>query len=164
MTLFGTRLNSYVMEKNPLFAALKELKTLLFSNKPFAGPCLYRKLSFDTLTFRYSAKAAFFQSKTAYDDFTSLNIEYVRDLQRHIYLYQDKNKRAVVGFIKEVLTFDSADREWDSYRGLYIVKEGSTFQGFLVAGGYKIASVSEYKDIKADDDFTAYWLSKHFDL
>ena len=53
-----------------------------------------------------------------------------------------------------VPVFDSGDREFDSYRKLFLIPGEGKITGVMVCGGYRIAKVLTYRNIRPADDKT----------
>lgn len=75
-------------------------------------------------------------------------------------VYKDKKGNNVLRIYCSVPTFDEGDREWDSYRKFYIVPEKNCFKGIFVFGGYSIAKIYTYTNMRCADEETKKLLEK----
>ncbi len=73
--------------------------------------------------------------------------------------YVDRGGNPVLRRYSATPTFDSGDREWDSYSKFYLVWHAGRLTGFQIRGGYKLASVSLYTDMRPADERTRQLLS-----
>lgn len=69
-------------------------------------------------------------------------------------IFRDKTGKKALVIHVSVPTFDSGDREWDSYRKLFLIPEANGMTGFMVHGGYKVAKVVAYKGVRCADEKT----------
>lgn len=74
--------------------------------------------------------------------------------------YLDENGRTVFSFREGIPTFDSSDREYDSYRMLLIFEENGKMNGIYLRGGYSYAETVEYTDLVCADDITKEMIEK----
>ncbi len=74
-----------------------------------------------------------------------------RTISDTLRVYRNKKNEEVLRIHVSIPTFDSGDREWDSYRELYIWPDGGKMCGVLTAGGYRVASVESYTDLRCAD-------------
>lgn len=74
--------------------------------------------------------------------------------------YLDENGRTVFSFSEGIPTFDSSDREYDSYRMLLIFEENGKMNGIYLRGGYSYAETVEYTDLVCADDITKEMIEK----
>lgn len=93
--------------------------------------------------------------KTNIDDFV-----FQYDIDNSTSVYRDQNGKNVLRLYFSVPTFDEGDREWDSYRKLFIVPYKNGFKGLLVFGGYEIAKIYIYTNLKCADEKTKNLLIK----
>lgn len=77
-----------------------------------------------------------------------------KDIADKLRLYRSPKDRPVLRIRMNLPIFDSGDREWDSYRDLYVSRESDGLCGILVAGGYKVASVHILEDLHCADAHT----------
>lgn len=66
-------------------------------------------------------------------------------------LYRRDDGEAVPMICEDIPAFDSGDREWDSYRAFFLMPEEGKIKGLLICGGYRVARVLEYEDVKYAD-------------
>ena len=74
--------------------------------------------------------------------------------------YLDENGRIVFSFREGIPTFDSSDREYDSYRMLLIFEENGIMNGIYLRGGYSYAETVEYTGLVCADDITKEMIEK----
>ena len=104
------------------------------------------ELEFEGLRFSYSDTR-----KGSEETFDSLKLEFEEEITDTDWVYKGEDGLRVLCFYKAIPTFDSGDREWDSYRKLYIIPDGDKMNAYLVSGGYHIAGVKFYEDIRPLD-------------
>lgn len=80
--------------------------------------------------------------------------ELLMELDKGIKKYRDEKGREVLSVYESIPTFDSCDREWNSYKQIYIVKKNGTFTGFYFTGGYHLADVKRYTHMECGDENT----------
>lgn len=78
----------------------------------------------------------------------------VEDFGNDIRKYQDVFGNPVLRLYLSVPTFDSGDREWDSYKVLYIIEHDGHLSGLYLNGGYHLASVVLYRDMDSGESQT----------
>lgn len=112
-----------------------------------------RKMIFDGSKYYY-----FFQyvdyiahSVSGPDQFQKYGFEYDRDVGNSRSVYKNKAGEKALVICVSVPTFDSGDREWDSYRKLFLIPKGNEIEGYMVCGGYYVAQVVGYKGIYCAD-------------
>lgn len=74
--------------------------------------------------------------------------------------YLDKNGRTVFSLLERIPTFDSSDREYDSYKMLLIFEENGIMNGIYLRGGYSYAETVEYTGLSCADDITKEMIEK----
>ncbi|MBQ2842604.1 MAG: hypothetical protein IJE72_06165 [Clostridia bacterium] len=74
--------------------------------------------------------------------------------------YLDENGRTVFSLLERIPTFDSSDREYDSYRMLLIFEENDKMNGIYLRGGYSYAQTVKYTDLVCADDITKEMIEK----
>lgn len=77
-------------------------------------------------------------------------MDYEEDIKKFI----DQEGNPVVLLFQSVPTFDFSDREYDSYRALFIVEKNQRLTGYLFAGGYRLAKVTKYSCLTLADEKT----------
>ena len=118
------------------------------SSKTYRTPEGYSELRFGDFSFYYREKSDMGRQ----DPMGALRYE--RRATDDIAVYRNQAGERVLRIYLEVPTFDSGDREWDSYRKLYVFPHGNQICGVLVAGGYEIAKVEWYEDLRNADELT----------
>lgn len=104
----------------------------------------YRSEEVDYESFRHQGKGRFM----------SYGFEYDHDVTDSWMIYRNKTGLKALVIHVSVPTFDSGDRQWDSYRKLFLIPEGQGMIGFLVYGGYEIAKILAYSDVRCADEKT----------
>lgn len=86
---------------------------------------------------------------------------YQYSIDRTTEVYKDKNGNDVLKLFYFLPTFDAYDREWGSYEEFYIIQENEkNFKGLRVSGGYSIAIIRTYTNMKCADEETKELLNK----
>lgn len=93
-----------------------------------------------------------YQFKTCTVDFFSK--EFVQEYDRDVKKFLDENGCEVLSIYESIPTFDSGDREWNSYQRIYIIREKNSYAGIYLTGGYRLADVKLYSGIDAGDEKT----------
>ena len=83
------------------------------------------------------------------------NIHHDTDLTDSIAIYKNELNENILQIRVSVPTFDSADREYNSYEKLFLFSKSGKLSGMLVKGGYRISTIDYYEDIRFADDLTA---------
>lgn len=116
----------------------------------------YKELTFDGLKFYYRREDIDYVAHGHQGPcrFEKYGFEYDHDIADSRMIF--KNKAGVKALVIRVSvpTFDSGDREWDSYRKLFLIPEANSMIGFMVYGGYNIAKVVAYMDVHCADKKT----------
>lgn len=74
--------------------------------------------------------------------------------------YLDENGRTVLRVLECIPTFDSSDREYASYKMIFIFEENGIMKGIYLRGGYRLSEAVEYTDLVCDDDKTKEMIEK----
>lgn len=128
---------------------IKELFSINCDNSPFQRP----ELQFNGLNFYYS------------DISEDQTLEIMGELQNKVSIndstdiYTNQAGDKIIRIYVAVPTFDFGDRQWDSYRKLFIFPHENQIWGLLVAGGYEIARITCYQDLRAASDRTEKLMS-----
>lgn len=131
---------------------LEEIYGRIASMKTYQKPAGYQEMSFDGMKFFYRAEDV--NKETAAAQHKIGDFVYAYDITDSQQVYKDKNGKKVLRFYVSVPTFDSNDREWDSYRKLFLIPDEDGITGIMVCGGYRIAKVFTYRDIRWADEKT----------
>ncbi len=126
------------------FAEANDLDSLMKNineSAVFPIPDGYSTFSFGSLDFYYREKTDHGK------DFKEESLRFEKAFTDAISIYKNRQNADVLRIYVSVPTFDSSDREWDSYRKLYITPKAGELRGLLVSGGYHIASVQVYRDL-----------------
>ena len=114
----------------------------------YQKPDGYSELNFSDMAFYYKRK-----TEKANPEMMG-SLRYDRPVMDSIDIYRNQRNEEILRIYVEVPTFDSGDREWDSYRKLYLFRHEGELWGLLVAGGYRIARIDCYEDIRCADSRT----------
>ena len=112
--------------------------------KTYPKPDGYQEISLSEMKFDYKSREESMNKNQ--------EIFYVKDITDSQQVYKDREGRNVLILYARVPTFDSSDREWDSYRKLYLTSRRKEIIGVLVRGGYRISDISTYRDIQYADE------------
>lgn len=119
-----------------------------------------------TNTLDFEGAKFFYETESSEDAFSGrieTNIDefvFQYDIDKSASVYKDSKGKNVLRLFCSVPTFDEGDREWDSYRKLFIVPDKNGLKGLLVFGGYNIAKIYTYSNIKYADEKTRNLLRK----
>lgn len=158
------------LEKVNLPNSLIELAPTAFSRTPFAKAVDikalaskindsqdyplksgYKEMNFGGLKLQYSSEE---KGTENVERLERMELKYVEDISDNTAIYKDENGLKALRIFQSIPTFDSGDREWDSYRKLYLIPMADGIEGFMVAGGYKIAWVHYYPYIRWGNEKT----------
>lgn len=131
---------------------LKDVYNRIDNVKIYKKPVGYQEMTFHEMKLYYSSESTNlgkFGFARSIDDFS-----YEYDITESLKVFKDKNGRKALMIYVSVPTFDSGDREWDSYRKLFLIPVKGKITGVMVCGGYKIAKILTYKDILCADEKT----------
>lgn len=122
----------------------------------------HQEMTFDGSRFYYLSEYIDYMALdvSGPDQFQKYGFEYDRDVSKSRSIYKNKTGKRALAIHVSVPTFDFSDREWDSYRKLFLVPKGNKIEGYLVFGGYKIAKVVAYKGIYCADKETKKLLNR----
>lgn len=76
------------------------------------------------------------------------------EVSKAIKIYQSADGQAVLYLYESVPTFDAGDREYDSYKELYIFVDRPELEALMVRGGYRLGSVFHYAGLQGMDPKT----------
>lgn len=62
-------------------------------------------------------------------------------------VYKDRYGNPVLGFYWSVPTFDSGDREWDSWGAAFLINYGRNIDAVVCSGGYHLAELEVYRQL-----------------
>lgn len=122
----------------------------------YPRPEEWKKLALGDMSFYYSSEVT---------DYSAMGPEKGNILERSglvcdrrltdsFRLFHDGDGRPALCIFESIPTFDSSDREWGSYQKLYLLPGEGKLRGILVRGGYKLARVLVYEDIRYGDSST----------
>ena len=107
----------------------------------------YSKMNFGTGMDGYSYS---FNGRT-YQDVASLRVAPLEEIFENVYLTADAYGEKVLRTYKEIPTFDSGDRQWDSTELEYLFYDGKHIHLVVMRGGYRIAKLTFYEKLLAAD-------------
>ena len=115
--------------------ANKEKETVI----KYEAPEGYEKLYFDDLRFFYAS---------------SRSDESFRGSIKEEPIIQKYGLESAFVRCQELPIFDSCDREWGSYKKLFLINKGGKVQAVELTGGYKIGTLYIYEDVRYADSRT----------
>lgn len=86
-----------------------------------------------------------------YRDVKSLRLEPVEELSANVYITTDAYGEKVLKTYKEIPTFDSGDREWDSEELEFLMFDGKDINLVVMRGGYRIAHLIFFEKLLTAD-------------
>jgi len=90
-------------------------------------------------------------NRRSYRDMATLKAENVDELTPDSCIFRDEYGEYTVVTYISIPTFDSGDREWDSYRQEILFYDGKHIHLAVFRGGYKIAGISIYEQLLSAD-------------
>lgn len=87
----------------------------------------------------------------SYRDYESLWTEEAETIAPGVFLGRDIYGESVLGTRRNLPTFDSSDREWDSRVMEFLFFDGANVHLLVVRGGYKIATLTFYERLLSAD-------------
>ena len=135
---------------------LQEVYARLDAMKVYQKLGGYKELTLDGLTFYYREEKVDYEAmhNKGPNQFENYDFEHDRDVTDSWRIFRNKAGKKALVIRVSVPTFDFGDREWDSYRKLFLIPEEDGMNGFLVCGGYRIAKVLAYEDVHYADEKT----------
>ena len=86
-----------------------------------------------------------------YQDVASLRVAPLEEIYKNVYLTADAYEEKVLRTYKQIPTFDSGDREWDSMELEYLFFDGKHIHLVVMRGGYRIAKLTFYEKLLTAD-------------
>ena len=86
-----------------------------------------------------------------YRDVASLRVAPLEEIFKNVYLTADAYGEKVLRTYKQIPTFDSGDREWDSMELEYLFYDGKHIHLVVMRGGYRIAKLIFYEKLLTAD-------------
>lgn len=86
-----------------------------------------------------------------YRDTESLRVAPMEEIFKNGYLTADAYGEKVLRTYKQIPTFDSGDREWDSMELEYLFFDGKYIHLVVMRGGYRIAKLTFYENLLSAD-------------
>ena len=86
-----------------------------------------------------------------YRDVASLRVASLEEIFKNVYLTTDAYGEKVLRTYKQIPTFDSGDREWDSMELEYLFFDGKHIHLVVMRGGYRIAKLTFYERLLTAD-------------
>lgn len=124
--------------------------------KAYLKPSGYQEMTFDELKLYYRSEEVDYSSLSDQGNsrFMSYGLEHDRDITDSWRIFRNKTGLKALVIHVSVPTFDSGDRQWDSYRELFLIPKEQRMTGFMVCGGYEIAKILAYNDVRCADEKT----------
>jgi len=141
------------------FSKIEDVKALasrINESKDYPLQTGYKEMTFNGLKLHYLSEEIDFENmgNRGKCQFEKMKLEYKRDISDNISIYENTEGLKAIRLFQSIPTFDSGDREWDSYRKLFLVPTTDGIAGFMVAGGYNIAWIHYYPDIRWGNEKT----------
>lgn len=113
-------------------------------------------MTFDGLKFNYRSEDVDYVAHGQQGPcrFQKYGFEHDHNITDTRMIFKNKTGKKALVIHVSVPTFDYGDREWDSFRKLFLIPEAGGMTGFMICGGYKIAKIIAYKDIHCADEKT----------
>jgi len=127
---------------------IKALAEMVNTKRPLDRPAAYSPLSFNGMEFYYRKEM---RHGKHYERGT---LQLDRRITSSMSVYRNEKNEEILRLYMSIPTFDSGDREWDSYRELCITSKAGRLLATLIAGGYRVASASTYSDLRPADSRT----------
>lgn len=86
-----------------------------------------------------------------YRDTESLRVAPLEEVFKDVFLTADAYGNKVLRTYKQIPTFDSGDREWDSMELEYLFFDGKHIHLVVMRGGYRIAKLTFYEKLLSAD-------------
>ena len=90
-------------------------------------------------------------NRRTYRDTESLRVGPLEEIFKNVYLTADAYGEKVLRTYKQIPTFDSGDREWDSMELEYLFFDGKQIHLVVMRGGYRIAKLTFYEKLVSAD-------------
>lgn len=133
-----------------------------FEKIAFAKTEKYKEMTFDGLKFYYRNENVDYAANGHQGPgrFKKYGFEHDYNITDSRMIFRNKaGKKALVIHVS-VPTFDFGDREWDSYRKLFLIPEVGGMTGFMICGGYEVAKIIAYEDVRCADKKTKSLLNE----
>lgn len=133
-----------------------------FEKIAFAKTGKYKEMTFDGLKFYYRNENVDYTANghQGLERFKKYGFEYDHNITDSRMIFRNKaGKKALVIHVS-VPTFDFGDREWDSYRKLFLIPETGGMIGFMICGGYEVAKIIAYEGVRCADEKTESLLNE----
>lgn len=133
-----------------------------FKKIVFAKMKKYKEMTFDDLKFYYRNENVDYtvNGHQGPNRFKKYGFEHDHSITDSRMIFRNKaGKKALVIHVS-VPTFDLGDREWDSYRKLFLIPEAGGMTGFMICGGYEVAKIIAYEDVRCADKKTESLLNE----
>lgn len=134
---------------------VKEIGGPLDMETPYERPKEYQELYSDDLKFYYRSEKAVDREEGCQEEdvLKDYGLRFDHKFKDDYQIYKKNGKKVLMIYVS-VPTFDSGDREWDSYRKLFLIPQKKTVEGFMIAGGYKVSKIFIYEDMRCADSRT----------
>lgn len=131
-------------------ALYEKVNTVISYEKPQD----YQEMKYQGMRFYYHTENVEYKASDSSDKPKEYQLIFDHEISDSCSIYKEKNGNKVLMIYVSVPTFDSGDREWDSYRKLFLIPSGGRLKGRLVVGGYHVARILIYDDIVCGDSRT----------
>lgn len=82
----------------------------------------------------------------------------IKELYENVSIYLDEQNRTVLCIHESIPIFDSGDRQWNSYKEIYLFRENGILTGIYLTGGYHLAAVKKFIKMETTDEKTKQML------
>lgn len=117
----------------------------------------YQEMYFNQKRFYYQSKRMEKEYSEFFDKISEFTQEEWMDAEG---ILENAKGEKIYWMYASVPTFDSHDREWDSYRKFYLIPEKKEITGVMVSGGSRIANVYIYRDVRWADKRTEEFMRR----
>ncbi len=155
--------NNTKIADTPEFKVLKErLNNPNSYPKPYGYQGLdFERLKYEGLKFYYDSKTVDFKNDVRNivkpddkSEFKRNDFKLELEITYEKRIFKNKFGKMALALYRSIPTFDSSDREWDSYDELYIMPDGDKLTAFIVGGGHHIGIIYKYTDVLCGNELT----------
>lgn len=114
----------------------------------------WKTLDYYGMEFKYESSSSDYDSHSLVNpcELEKLHLEFDHELKSDMNILKNKDGDTSLMIYVSVPTFDSGDREWDSYRKLYLIPKGRKITAYVVAGGYRLSRIQKYNNIRCKNE------------
>ncbi len=142
-------------------AEIKKLSEKLNNSKIYPKPYGYPELEFEGLKLYYYSKEVDFKNDVRNivkpddkSEFKRNDFKLELEITYEKRIFKNKFGKRALALYRSIPTFDSSDREWNSYDELYIMPDGDKLTAFIVGGGHHIGIIYKYTDVLCGNELT----------